>query len=105
MNARFDNVGSPKWVVVGGVALDTYTSSPSDPYKAYEHVRLYQANGTAVAAAGWGYVFAGGAPLAVQNWANVIQPCETARRQRQLVPTRRLCEGDQPAVGWMTTFG
>jgi len=68
------NVGSPKWTVVDGNALDTYASSPSDPWKAYSHVRQYPANGTAVAAAGWGYVFAGGAPLAVQSWANVGSP-------------------------------
>jgi hypothetical protein len=68
------NVGNPQWVVVDGVALDTYKSSPGDPWKAYEHVRQYPANGTAVAAAGWGYVFAGGAPLAVQKWANVGSP-------------------------------
>lgn len=68
------NVGSPKWVVVDGAALDTYTSTPGDPWNAYSHVRQYPASGTAVAAAGWGYVFAGGAPLAVQDWANVGSP-------------------------------
>jgi hypothetical protein len=69
------NVGSPKWVVVDGHALDTYlTSFP------YGHVRQYPANGTAAAVGnpgtghGAGYVFAGGAPLAVANWANVGSP-------------------------------
>jgi hypothetical protein len=72
------NVGTPAWTVVDGNALDNYTTG--GPYQPYSHVLQYPANGTAVAVGnpgsnhGNGYVFAGGAPLAVQNWANVGNP-------------------------------
>jgi hypothetical protein len=77
------NVGNPTWTTVDGNALDTYKSAASDPYKAFSHVLQYPANGTAVAVGnpgsvhGNGYVFAGGAPLAVANWANVGSPAWT----------------------------
>ena len=59
----------PSWTVVDGNALDNYSG-------VYGHVRQYPANGTEVAVGntadhGAGFVFAGGAPLAVTNWANV----------------------------------
>ena len=59
----------PSWTVVDGSALDDFSG-------VYDHARQYPIDGTEVAIGnaadhGSGFVFAGGAPLAVTNWANV----------------------------------
>ncbi|HEY1739497.1 MAG TPA: hypothetical protein VGI86_12340, partial [Acidimicrobiia bacterium] len=75
--ASWSNVPNPKWTFVDGNALDTYNST--DPWHAFDHVRQYPADGTAVAVGnavnhGSGYIFAGGAPLNVAGWPNVGNP-------------------------------
>jgi hypothetical protein len=45
--ASWSNVPNPKWTFVDGNALDTYNSN--DPWHAFDHVRQYPADGTAVA--------------------------------------------------------
>ncbi|HEY1739388.1 MAG TPA: CHAP domain-containing protein, partial [Acidimicrobiia bacterium] len=73
----WSNVANHAFTFVDGNALINFSSS--DPYKRFSHVRQYPANGTAVAvgnpvAHGSGYDFAGGAPIAVSNWAHVGTP-------------------------------
>jgi hypothetical protein len=71
---NWKNVGSPPVTGVDPAALASYASSGP-----FSHVRQYPLNGTAVYEAsgtlkGSGFVFAGGAPLAVANWMNINSP-------------------------------
>jgi len=70
---NWKNVGSPSIIGVDPKALTNFGAG------VYSHVRQYPLDGTAVYEAsgpsrGTGFVFAGGAPLAVMNWKNVGNP-------------------------------
>ena len=71
---NWKNVGNPPITGVDPGALSNYAATG-----AFSHVRQYPLNGSAVfeasgALKGSGFVFAGGAPLAVANWKNVNSP-------------------------------
>ena len=73
--SAWTNVNSnPQWTMVDGNALSHFTTT-----EPYDHVLQYPANGTDVAIGnsndhGAGFVFAGGAPLAVAAWSNLPNP-------------------------------
>ena len=70
--SNWNNVPNHNFVYVDGNVLDTYTTSEPS----WDHVLQYPADGTPVVVGnpqlhGEGFVFAGGAPLAVSNWNNL----------------------------------
>ena len=73
--SNWANINShPQWTMVDGNALSHFTTT-----EPYDHVLQYPANGTYVAVGnsnehGAGFVFAGGAPLAIASWSNVSNP-------------------------------